>query len=85
MLTDFKNLEYPKITLRAARVNAALSQKEAAGRLGINPATLRSYEDGHTSPDWDIVQKMERLYSFPADFIFFGKYSLKASKIPTPH
>lgn len=62
---------YPKITLEAARVNAHLSQKEAAQQLGITPQTLASYERGTTLPDVAMGKKIERLYAFPLDLIFF--------------
>ena len=66
-----------KISLRAARVNAGFSQKQAAERLGLNPATLRSYECGRRVPGWDVVQAIERLYAFPAANIFFAsKFAL---------
>ena len=32
-----------KITLAAARVNAGLSQSQAAKKIGITPKTLRNY------------------------------------------
>lgn len=65
-------MNYPKITLEAARINARLSQKEAAKELGIDPSTLRNYECGKSSPSYIMVKKMEKLYRFPSDFIFFG-------------
>jgi hypothetical protein len=80
-------MEFPRISLKAVRVNAGLSQKIAAAALAISPATLHSYENGHTVPDWDMVHRIEELYKFPAEFIFFGKSSLKARKSnlpPTP-
>lgn len=61
---------YPKISLSAARVNAGLSQKAAAKKLGINVRTLQNYENGKTSPNWNIVRKIEKLYVFPIDYIF---------------
>ena len=71
----------PKITLRAARVNAGLPQKEAAKQLGISQATLQNYENGATVPDWDVVEQIEALYNYPANFIFFGSKSrLKREK-----
>ena len=50
-------VNYPKITLAAARVNAGYSQKEAASRLKINERTLQNYESGANVPDWDMVHK----------------------------
>ena len=77
-------MKFPRVTLKAARVNAGMSQKAAAAALAINPATLHSYEKGRTIPDWDMVRRIEALYNFPAEFIFFGSDSLKASGNGTP-
>jgi len=68
-------MEFPSITLRAARVNAGFSLKEASKLIGISAATLRNYEVGKTSPNWENVAKISRLYNFPADYIFFGPKS----------
>ena len=70
---EVRQMEYPKITLKAARVNAGLSQKEAADMLNISKETLSNYEKGTYSPSWDIVHRIGELYRFPVDFIFFGK------------
>lgn len=64
---------YPKITLAAARVNAGLTQEKAAKELLISKETLLNYEKGKTVPGWDMVHKIEELYGFPSDFIFFGE------------
>lgn len=72
-MSDNKNAGPPKISLRAARVNANLLQREAADMLGINKATLQSYENGITVPNWDVVEKIEALYDYPASYIFFGR------------
>lgn len=68
-------MEYPRITLKAARVNANLSQKAAAKALGINVSTLQNYEKGQTVPDWDVVKRIEKIYNFPTDFIVFTRNS----------
>lgn len=67
-----REIDFPKITLEAARVNAKLSQKNAAKQLGVDASTLRSYERGKSAPSYPLVKKMEALYHFPSDFIFFG-------------
>jgi DNA-binding XRE family transcriptional regulator len=73
-------LIYPKIQLKAARVNANLSQEEAAEKLNISKATLQNYEAGKTIPQWDMVKKIGELYKFPTDFIFFGSdYALSVN------
>ena len=68
-------MEYPKITLKAARVNANMSQKAAADALGVNVSTIQNYETGKTVPDWGMVKKIETVYRFPADFINFAQQS----------
>ena len=67
---------YPKITLAAARVNAGLTQKEAAKLLNLTPATLQNYESGKTTPSWETARKIEAVYKFPLDFIFLPSPSL---------
>lgn len=68
-------MQVRKITLKAARVNADLSQKEAASALGINVSTLQNYESGKTVPDWSTVKRIEKVYKYPADYIFFASPS----------
>lgn len=66
----------PKISLKAARVNAEMLQEVAAAKLHIDVATLRSWETGKTAPGYDKFMQMCKLYKYPADFIFCGKRSL---------
>ena len=70
----------PKISLKAARVNAGYEQKEAAKLLGITPPTLGSWERGDTLPSVGKVGEIENLYHYPSDFIRFGKGSLLANR-----
>lgn len=51
-----------KITLKAARVNAGLTQAKAAERLSINRVTLINWESGKVSPKLVNVQRMCQLY-----------------------
>lgn len=78
--------KFPKISLAAARVNAGLNQQEAAQALGVSVATLQNYESGKTVPQWGTVQKIERVYKFPADFIFYPHIRFKrtTSKFRSP-
>ena len=64
--------QFPQISMKAARVNANLSQEEAARLLGVGKSTLQSYESGQTIPDILFSRRMEKVYKFPADYIFFG-------------
>ena len=65
-------MEYPKITLAAARVNAGLTQKEAAKLLNLTPATLQNYESGKTTPSWETARKIGSV-QVPARFYFFAQ------------
>lgn len=58
-----------QITLRAARVNAGLGQSFVAYKLGVNAATVSSWETGKTKPSLDNFRKMCELYGCPEDMI----------------
>lgn len=59
------------ITLKAARVNANLTQIEAAKRLEISKNTLANYEMYRTIPGIDMAQKIAALYGLEVDGIIF--------------
>lgn len=60
-----------RISLKAARVNAGLSQKEAAKKLEISNKTLCSWENGKTYPDQPMIEKICALYCVTYDMIDF--------------
>lgn len=62
----------PKISLKAARVNAGLTLKEAAERIGVTVATLHKWEQDSSSVRVSDVQKIEKIYQYPTNYIFFG-------------
>lgn len=59
------------ITLKAARVNANFTQKEAAKKLGISKGTLASYEKYRTIPGIDTANRIADLYGLTVDGIIF--------------
>lgn len=62
------------IHLKAARVNAGLTQAEAAKKLGISKNTIVNYEKYKSKPCIEIAQKMAELYKLTVDdIIFFAK------------
>ena len=68
-----------KISLRAARVNAGFSQKEAADRLGVSNKTLGNWEKGITFPPADKIVAICDLYGVTYDQLnFLPADSLKA-------
>lgn len=66
-----ETIECPKISLRAARVNAGLSISDVAKALGVSKNTVINYEHGRTAPSYAVVQKLETLYKYPMRYIFF--------------
>ena len=60
-----------KLTLKAARVNAGLSQSEAAKRLGISRFTVLNWEKGFRVPKEADIKKMSEVYGWPADSFIF--------------
>lgn len=62
------------LTLKAARVNVGLNQKQAAKALGISIASLQNYEAGRKYPNVLVLKRIEKLYGVPyADLIFLPK------------
>lgn len=59
-------------TLRALRINAGISAKEAAAAVGINEDTLYRYESGKSSPQIGTALKLAKLYGVSIDVIDFG-------------
>lgn len=60
-----------KLTLKAARVNAGLTQKQAAQKIGISPTTLHNYESGKSVPNIATLQRIEDAYGVEYKDLFF--------------
>lgn len=60
----------PKISLEAVRVNAKMTQKEWASKLGVSNSTVVNWEKGSTEPSLSQLREMSRLSGVPMDFIF---------------
>ena len=60
-----------KFSLKAARINAGLTQKEAATKLGVSNATLCNWENGVSFPNAEQIEKICELYGLPYDHINF--------------
>lgn len=50
------------MTLKAARVNAGLTQPEAAAQLGVTKNTLSNWELSRSFPTVPQIKQIERLY-----------------------
>lgn len=71
--SEVKEMPAIKITLAAARVNAGMTQEEAAKQMKVDRSTIRRWEKGIKSPDYDESQELARIYNLPFDYIFFGR------------
>lgn len=60
-----------KITLKAARTNAGLTQKAAAKALGVTNKTLCNWENGRTIPRITYIEKIIELYGVDYDNLSF--------------
>lgn len=60
-----------KLTLKAARVNAGLTQIEAAEKLGISKTSLHNYERGKSVPNIRVIKRIEDVYGVEYKDLFF--------------
>ena len=52
-----------KITLKAARINAGLLQKEVADKLGVSIHTIINWERGITRPKKHVLMVLASIYN----------------------
>lgn len=63
-------MEYPKISLEACRVNARMTQKTWAEKIGVTVQTVCNWEAGKSQPSLTQVRKISNLSKIPMDFIY---------------
>ena len=59
----------PKITLKAARVNAGMTQDEAAGFLGKTKQTIVNWENGVTEIKYRDLCALSEFYQMPLEYL----------------
>ena len=59
------------MSLKAARINKNLTQREAALLIGVSVATLANYEKGAAFPDVPTIMKIEKVYGLSYSEINF--------------
>lgn len=62
-----------KLTLKAARVNKGMTQKEAATKFGVHYQTLASWEKDNSEMAHSKIKLIPEIYGIPMKNIFFGK------------
>lgn len=60
-----------KLHLRAARINAGLTQKEVAALLNVSKNTVVSWEKYRTAPAIDTAKRLAKIYGKSVDSIIF--------------
>ncbi|MCB6500243.1 helix-turn-helix transcriptional regulator [Colidextribacter sp. 210702-DFI.3.9] len=60
-----------QITLRAARANVAMTQREVAKQLGVTVDTVGNWERGKSFPDALQIRQIENIYHVKYDDIIF--------------
>lgn len=57
--------------LKEARLNAGLTAREVAARLGNSDKTVHAWENMHGQPDADMLVKLCEIYDVGIQFFFF--------------
>lgn len=65
-----------KLTLKAARINAGLTQKDAANHLNVSNKTLWAWESGRSMPNAGKIKAICTLYRVNYDDIIFSPDNL---------
>ena len=59
------------ISLKAARVNAGLTQEQAAERIGVSPGMLVKWEKGKAAPSGKRIPKILDAYGVKYEDVIF--------------
>lgn len=68
-------MEKVQISMAAARVNAKMTQNEAAREMSVSKNTIVNWEKGTTSPTISQARKLAAIYGIPLDYIFLPQAS----------
>lgn len=61
-----------RITLKAARTNARLTQQEAADKIGVTVDTIGNWERAKSFPNALQIRRIEEIYGVPYDGRIFS-------------
>lgn len=60
-----------KVTLKAARTNVGLTQREAADKIGVTVDTMSNWERAKSFPNALQIRRIEEVYGVPYDNLIF--------------
>lgn len=61
-----------QISIKAARINANMTQTEAASAIGVSNVTISNWENGRTLPDIKTARKIAEVYGVPLDNLYLS-------------
>lgn len=59
----------PKISWKAARVNAKMTIAQSAKAAGVSPSTIKNWEAGKSFPKQPEIELLCEVYGIPFDYI----------------
>ena len=68
-----------EITLKAARINSGLDQKEFATFIGVSNLTVSNWELGKTEPNLTQLKKISEVSGIPIDFLVMSRPKVQLS------
>lgn len=66
--------------LRQAREQSGLTQQDLAEKLGVTKSAVGNYENGVSSPKWDVLLKIFDILHVEPNFLYQDSFSLEFSK-----
>ena len=63
--------------LRQAREQSGLTQQDLAEKLGITKSAIGNYENGVSSPKWDVLLKIFDVLKVEPNFFYQDSFSLE--------
>lgn len=66
--------------LRQAREQANLTQQDFAKKLGVTKNAISNYENGVSSPKWDVLLKIFDVLKVEPNFLYQDSFSLETPK-----
>lgn len=64
--------------LRQAREQAGLTQQDLAKKLGVTKSAIGNYENGVSSPKWDILIKIFDVLHVDPNFLYQDDFSFRS-------
>ena len=66
--------------LRQAREQSGLTQQDLAEKLGVTKSAIGNYENGVSSPKWDVLLKIFDILQVEPNFLYKDSFSLDVSE-----